>query len=285
MSNAVLAYGNNADGATLSGGSWTAGLPLANLQDRTLGKVARAASLNAADTQFDANFGGTRLFRVIALVNHNLSVAAQYRIRLATVADFSSTVADSGWLDVWPTVYPFGTLPWGSPSLWRGKYAASDIADYTASLVYVLSKSINAQYMRIELSDPLSTDGYVQAGRLFAADGWQTTRNMIYGASLVWEDPSEIQEALSGAEYFNKRKKRRAVRFELDAMTQSEAMSQAFDIQRRVGVTEEVFFLWDPSDTTHAIRRQFLGRLRTLSAIENPGPDRWRNPFEIKELL
>lgn len=285
MANAILAYGNLIDAAVLYGGAWQSGLPLANLQDRRLGQLARSASASASDSWFDADFGSTRLFRVIALVNHNLSVTAQYRIRLASDPNFASTVANSGWTDVWPVVYPFGSLPWGSPSWWAGKYDAGQIHRYTGAVVFVLGLLTGARYLRVEISDAGNSDGHVQVGRLFAADGWQPTRNLTYGASLAWEDRTQVQEALSGAEYFDIRPPARVARFGLDAMTESEAMSQTFEIQRAMGVAGEVLFVWDPDDTAHALRRQFLGRLRALSPIENPGPDRWKAPFEIKELL
>ncbi len=285
MANAVLAYGNLIEAAGLYGGSWQGALPLSNLKDRRLGRLARSASTGPADTQFDADFGGARLFRVIALVNHNLSVAARYRIRLSTSVDFAAPVADSGWRDVWPTVYPFGTLPWGAANWWTGKYPADQIEAYTGTLVYILSAPTSGRFIRLELRDTGNADGFVQAGRMFAADGWQPVRNMIYGASLAWESRTEVQEALSGAEYFNVRTPVRVARFALDAMGQGEAMASAFEIQRSMGVDDELLFIWDPDDTTHALRRQFLCRMRALSPIENPGPDRWKAPFEVKELL
>lgn len=219
------------------------------------------------------------------LQNHNLSIAAQYRISLSLVPDFASTVADSGWKSVWPTVYPFGTLPWGASNWWTGKYPADQIEAYTGTLVFILSTPVNARYIRVELNDTANAAGYVQAGRVFAADGWQPVRNMVYGASLAWESRTEVQESLSGAEYFNLRTPVRVARFALDAMGQDEAMAGAFEIQRAMGVNDELLFIWDPDDTTHALRRQFLCRLRALSPIENPGPDRWKAPFEVKELL
>ena len=285
MANAILAYGNLIDGAALSGGSWLSTLPLANLQSRILGKVARSADALTASTQFDINLGTTALIRLIALVGHNFSLAAQYRIRTANVADFSTTITDSGWVDVWSVIYPFGSLPWGSPSWWGGRTSASDAASYRAPVTCILSASINAQYVRVEISDTGNTAGYVQLGRVFIGDGWQPVKNMVYGAGLAWENRSEVQEALSGAEYFNARSSPRVARVSFEDMTEDEAMATAFEIQRLAGVTQEVFFAWAGDDTTHALRRQFLARLRTLSPIENPGPDRWRAPFELKELL
>lgn len=217
--------------------------------------------------------------------HHNLSVSAQYRVRLSNDPTFASVTADSGWTAVWPAVYPSGTLPWGAPNWWNGAYPADQIEAYTGTLVHVLSQTITARYIRVELSDAGNPDGFVQAGRAFAADGWQPLRNMTYGASLAWESRTEVQEALSGAEYFNLRTPVRVARFGLDAMSQDEAMATAFEIQRAMGVEDELLFIWDPDDTVHALRRRFLCRLRTLSPIENPGPDRWKAPFEVKELL
>lgn len=285
MANAILAYGNLIDRATLSGGSWLATLPLTNLQDRRLGKVARSESVDTADTQFDIDLGETRLLRVVALVNHNFSLTAQYRIRLSSVADFSSTTSDSGWTDVWPEVYPFGSEPWGSARLWTGRPSAEDVAGYTAPLVFILDQSTNAQFVRVEIDDGDNEADYVHFGRVFVADGWQPERNIVVGASLGFMSRSEVQAALSGAEYFNARTSPRITKFELPVMSEDEAMAQAYEIQRGVGVTGEVLFIWDPDDTVHALRRQYLGRLTELSLIENPGPDRWRSPFSIQELL
>lgn len=285
MANAILAYGNQIDGATLTGGSWVSTLPLANLQDRTLGRVARSTGVLTTQTQFDIDFGGTRLLRVFALVAHNFSIAARYRFRFATDPAFSTVVLDTGWTDVWPVVYPLGTVPWGSPSWWTGKYSAEEIEGYTASCTYIFASATNARYVRVEIDDTTNEDGFVEIGRVFAGNGFQPARNMTYGASIGWENRTEVQEALSGAEYFNERRAFRVVRFGLAAMTEDEAMANASELIRAIGVSREVFFVWDPDDTTHALRRQFLGRLRTLNPIENAGPDRWKAPFEVKELL
>lgn len=285
MANTILAYGNRIDASSLFGGAWLATLPLENLRDRRLGKVARSASVLLAATTFDVDLGGVRLTRVVALVNHNFSISALYRIRLSNVSDFSSVVADSGWTDVWPTVYPSGAVPWGSPSWWSGKYAAEEISGYTPTLVFILPSTKNARYIRVEINDTANPAGYVQVGRVFTADGWQPVRNASYGAGIGWEDPSTAQESLSGAKSFDKRTKRRVVRFGLNSMAEGEAMGNAFEMQRAAGITEEVLFIWDPDDTQNALRRQFLARMRTLSIIENPGPDRWKTPYELEELL
>lgn len=284
MANAIIAYGNMTDAATLSGGSWLAALPLTNLQNRLLGILARSTDDANASTKFDVDLGGPRIARVVSLANHTLSLNALYRVRFGDDPAFATTAYDSGWLDVWPAVYPFGSVPWGSPSWWSGQLAEDEIPD-TATLCCIFDDSISGRYLRIEFDDTTNPAGYLDLGRLFIADGWQPDRNMVYGAGLGWLDRSTVQEAISGAEWFTVRPGRRSARIDFTGMTESEAMAEAYELQRIVGTTGEILFIFDPDDAEHAGRRQWLGRLRTLNMIENPGPNRWRAPFDIQEIL
>lgn len=285
MANAILAYGNLVDSATLSGGSWVSTLPLTNLQDRRLGKVARSASVATADAQFDMAWSSAKLLRVVALVNHNFTLTALYRIRLSNDPTFATSIADSGWRDVWPVVYPPGSVEWESPNFWTGKYTADDIEGYNPTLVYILPTSMNAKYIRVEIDDPDNAADYVQIGRPFAGEGWQPQQNFEHGWSLAWDTGTEVQEALSRAEYFNVRRARRVARLEFQGMDRDEALGRTFEIQRRVGISGEVVIIPDPDDTLHALRTQFMARIRMLSPIENPGWNSWKAPFEIQELL
>lgn len=285
MSNFILAYGNRADLATLSGGSWVAGLPANNLKDRRLGLVARSTNAVLTSTKFDADIGADKLVRVVALGNHNFSLDALYRIRGFSDAGYSINVYDSGWKEVWPAVYGL-TRDWQAPNFWSGKYLADEMTGFTWTLIQCLPAAINTRYWRIEIDDTTNAAGYVQAGRLFIGDAWQPLVNMSYGVGLGWESPTEVQQAISGAEYFDERTPYRVVKFETAVMTEADAFDNASEIMRRMGLSGEVLFVWDPDDTTQALRRSFLGRLRQLSPIEYPysGLDRTKTGWEIKEL-
>lgn len=461
MANCMLGFPNRADEAALSGGAWTAGLPLANLQTRALGRPARSANLALASTKFNATFTAAKKLQALALVNHNLSLAAKYRVRVSnegallnlspsagsvngawfngnlpnpnndggfpdpaggnaasrwvcasggfvgrylrmngsygtaimvdgetyTVSFFVRLVSgsggmhlglegvgfvyfdfgsmsvvstdgvyvgrvvphgdgwyriaatfpgytgnfstivfyrtygtfefdvfgdqievgqlssytpgyraagamdnwqsydyDSGWQDVWPIVYPHGVLEWEDDNWWSGKYTLEEIAGYIHTWTHILPKAMLARTIRVELSDPLNSAGYVQAGRLFVGSVWQPKLNMIYGAGIGWETDTSVQKARSGAEYFDERAPYRVQRFTLDAMSEDEAFSRAFELQRRAGISREILFIHDPDDTVHALRRRFLGRLRQLSLIEYPNPGANSAAFELKEL-
>lgn len=287
MANCMLGFPNRIDAATLSGGSWVGTLPLTNLQIRTLGKVARSTNLALASTQFDINLGGAKLARLLQVVNHNFSMGAKYRLRGSRVADFSTTVYDSGpaFTDVWPVVYPSGILEWEDDNWWSRKYSAEEIEGYTPTFTVIFPAMVYAQYWRLEVDDTGNAEGFVQAGRLFIGPAWQPEINIIYGASVKWVPRTAAQEARSGAEYFDRRVPYRESMFTLSHMSQDEAFSQAFELQRRAGIDMEVVWIHDPDDTVHAIRRQYLGRLRELSPIEYPEFNLNSAAFVHKEIL
>lgn len=80
MANIFLAWQNRIDEATLSGGSWLSSLPITNMQDRQIQKVARTSNATLAATQFDIDLGVARPIGVLALVNHNISVGGLVKI-------------------------------------------------------------------------------------------------------------------------------------------------------------------------------------------------------------
>lgn len=281
----MLGFPNRADIAVLSGGSWSAKLPQANLLDRTIGRVARTTNTAPSSSIIVIDLGKSTNIRDVTLRNHNLSLAARYRVSASALADFSVLTYDSGWGEVWPEVYAWGTLEWEDDNFWSGKYTAEETQGYTTQLDHISPAAKALRYWKIELSDPTNPAGYIQAGRLFIGPAWQPKLNMSYGASLAWETGTTPQAAISGAEYFDGRTPFRVARFSIDWMEQDEAFSKAFELQRQAGVDREVLFIHDPDDTTHALRRRFLGRLRTLSPIEYPYFNTNKAAFEVKELL
>lgn len=82
MSNIILSYPNRATAATITGGSWLAGLPVTNLANREMWKVARSTDDALASTQFTADLGALKPVRCVALANHNLSSSAQWRVKV-----------------------------------------------------------------------------------------------------------------------------------------------------------------------------------------------------------
>jgi len=99
MSNILLAYNNRADAATFSGGSWVASgdVALANLGTKDLGELARSSSAAVTSTRFRFDLAASRSLRALGLLNHNLSTAAQVRLRASRAVfdvDWASYIAE-----------------------------------------------------------------------------------------------------------------------------------------------------------------------------------------------
>lgn len=286
MQNCMIGYPNRVDQGTLSGGSFVPTLPLSNIQTRTLGQVARTVDLTPTSTTFDLDLGKAQQVRVYALVNHNLSSFATYRLRGATDSGFSDVVFDSGaGALVWPIVFPYPLLEWEDDRWWSGRYSDEQLQGFYHTLTVILPTATVAQYWRLELSDPSNTDGFVQAGRVFVGPVWQPSKNPSFGLSNAWETNTDVQSALGGAETFQRRVPYRTTKFTFDYLSEDEALTNAYDMDRQAGIDQEVFWIHDPDDTIHAIRRQYLGRFRSLSPLEYPYFNTISKAYEIKELL
>ncbi len=73
---------NYGDEATLSGGSWEASLPIDNIKNRRLRKVARSTSADPNDTRWTGDFGVARTIGMCALIGINWTTAAKWRFRV-----------------------------------------------------------------------------------------------------------------------------------------------------------------------------------------------------------
>lgn len=284
MANALLAYRNRVDGATLAGGTWASTLPLNNLKDRRLSKVCRSSSASASATQFVAALGKGYSVSVVSLCRHNFSANATWRLRGYLDAGLTNLAYDSGTLEVWPPLDSL-QLEWQDDNFWNGKPDAEDLAGFYWNAIHILTSTTYARYWKVEIFDSANPAGYVEIGRMFLSEAWVPTLNMSYGAGLGYNSRTEVEEAWDGTEYFDYKAPFRVANFRLENMSTYEAMMRAFDMQRVAGIDKEVLFVWDQADVQHLIKRSFLGRLQELSPIDQPYFEAHQTSFIVKELL
>lgn len=256
------------------------------MADPSLAKVARSTDATTASTKFDVDLGVARWIRVFALAKHTISRLGSIRIRGSNVsADFSSPVYDSGTVNVWPVIYPQYSLRWGGSSSLDGRLAAEDAAGYNIHFTHVPADPYYARYWRFEITDTTNAAGFIDIARLFMAPGWQPTVNQQLGASLGWTTRTTSQESDGGATYYNVRPRRRQAHFTIPLIETDEAMANAFEMQRQLGLAGQVYYIQDPDDTSHLFRRAFPATLRELSPIEQPFYGRHTTPFSLDEVL
>ncbi len=270
----------------MSGGNWMASLPLSNLQNRRLSRVARSTDASDASTKFDIDLAQARRIRVVALVAHNLSTSATVRIIGDDENTFATPLYDSGAVPMWPAgTIPQDLLEWEDDNFWLGTVSQQAVAGYQAPFICVLPAAVIARYWRVEISDTGNSDGWVHIGRLYIADAWQPKHGMRPGVGLGFGDASAVDASLTGEEFFEPRRKRRTLSFDLPAMSVTEGYQFALEIDRMAGVTGEVLVIPDPSDSENGVRRNFLGRLQSLPALLHSSKRIMSKKYEITEIL
>jgi hypothetical protein len=267
-------------------GSWNGALPLANLKDPFLSVVARSTDATLASTKFEVDLGSTRNIRGVAFPYANVTQLAQIRVRLSNVSnDYSSPIADTGWQNWYPTIYPFGTLLWSDASFWFGTMQPEDALTAKMPWWWFWDTPQVARYVLIELSDTSNTAGYIDLPRLVIAPGYQPTLNMDYGAQIGLESMKVPTNTLGGAEVFQDGLDRRVARLSFRNLPQDEALAGLFDIGRKQSINSQVFFAFDPTNTFHRHRWAFLGRLRALPQSEWAVYGRVSQSIEISEVV
>lgn len=270
MGKMMFGYPNwlDATPTVLSGGSWEAALPLANLQDQRLAKVARSTNDDLASTIVNVDFADQKYLYIFAIPKHNLTIDALIRVRLGNDVTFAADNYDTGWVKAYPTIYPADMPLWDDPGTWDG-YLAQD--DYDRGLTFgwphVLSSPTNGRYLRLEINDTANPDGYVDLGRLITASGYIPVINFERGANLGWQTNSTSVESDGGAMFHNEKPRRRVFNCVLADQSENEAMIHLFEINRLLGTSEQFYFVYNVDDTIHLARRSFICTMKELSRL------------------
>ncbi len=274
MANIGLFWPNRATtGVTVSGGSWMAALPASNVCDPLLAKVARSTNALTASTKIRLDLGAARNLRAFALVNHNLSSSATWRVLLGTTSGGSDVYAG--------TLAPWLYATFEAGLVARGMEDGEYLRDGTPAII-VLPAFYSARHVTIEIEDTANTDGYVQIGRVFAGGGFIPQINASYGLQAGWQDLSTTELSESGAQWATARRRLRMVRFLLEGLSLDEG-DQLFEMMRVLGTIDEVLYVPDVADMAESQRQGMLGYLSELSMLEYPYSRINRLPLAIRQ--
>jgi len=281
-SNMIISSTNYSDSGTLTVDNAVGTLPITNLQDRQIVKIWRNSQTTA---QIDMDFGQGRIVDFVALIKHTISQTGKIRYRLSNVSDFSSTEYDSGLIDAWPVVEEFGTLPWGVFS-WGGYLNITIAAQYTISSFNVLTSPVQARYLRIDISDPDNTDGYLQAGRLIAGPAYKPSINYANGVQFEFVDESRITKSRGGQTFVDEVERFRRIRFELINLPENEMFQNVFNaIDRLRGVAQDILVIPQPDEPTTWITQNIYGRIAQTQPITNSALTYYGRMIEVEELI
>lgn len=280
-----IGYDNRTPEGVISGGSHTDGMPLNNLKDESPAIKARTTDLQLSSTMFNFYNGEDRVIRMWAICNHNFSPEALFRVRCSENSDLSSPLYDTGWMRVWD--YPYGPneVEWESNNFWFGQYQERELSGYRWHLARLMPILTNASYWRFEFDDRLNPRGFVEYGVLMLASGFQFGNNVEWGAGIGWQSNTKVKRSIGGNKFFDHRDSTRVAQFLTKFNDEDEAFGIWFDMQGRMGLDGTVFYMYDPTDTKHALRRQWLGTLTKLDLFVHPSFTEWETPWGCEESI
>jgi hypothetical protein len=253
---------------TLSGGSWQATLPLTNLLDRRLARIARSTNALTTSTTFDVDLGTARAVGLLALPKHTMTSGATVQWRASSTAgDFSSPIYNSGALDVWPS---------GA--------TVEDLNGLNVSHVHIPTTTQTARYWRCSIANTANPAGYVDLSRVIVAGTWRPSIGMSTGAKLGLESETERIVSDGGAAFYREKPARRSWDFTVSMLAATESMAIAFKMSRQLGGHGQLFFVFDTADA-YMHERAFLCVMRELSAVEYPFAEYQSVAFRLVEEL
>ncbi|MFO0188252.1 MAG: hypothetical protein ACK55J_16705, partial [Alphaproteobacteria bacterium] len=152
MPGAFLQQDRLATGSVASAQATIATMPITNLQDP---QPRRRARLMGSGASITADLGVEVPVDCIALISTTLGAGAMVQARLANVANFSMTLADTGLLNA----------------------EAQD--ESQGNVVLVFPVPVTARYLRVDLTD--GAVPYMDIGLLVAGQLWRLQRGTAYG--------------------------------------------------------------------------------------------------------
>ncbi len=284
---------------SFSGGAWQPELPLSNIAVPSLTDVARSVDVAKSSTRFWTDLGQLRDISVFAIPWMRGYLAGdespppkvvKIRVRAFEAEDEALTpLTDTGWQDLCPVTYPLGTLPTWHPSFVDGKMTDEDWDEVHQNggmpFWYLWGTAVTARYWLVEIDASASGYDCIDLPRAIFSPGHQYSVNFVYGANLAWEDPTQVETSMGGAEYFELLDGKMVFKFGIDYLPEDEALTQVRDMQVGRGISGQLFVILHSDDTVHRHRRAMLCRMRTLPPIEYAVYGRDKATFELSQII
>lgn len=272
----ILGHENWASDATISGGSFLASRPRANMQDIRLFRLARSADLSSASTYVIADLTTARPIRLVVITNHNLTAAATIRVRAATSEAGLTSAAP---VDVTQAVWLGSNTP-------AGNTTRAGLPIHMPCALVILPADRTYRWWRIDIADAANPDGYVEIGYLQLWQAIEISGGIAFGANLTPETGTIKQETVGLVGDFDRRRSRRTAQFVTDHLSLADA-DRILDIVRDRDIDQPVFWLPEasPADPGSILRRAFLARLRQMTALEAAWWDGDRGAWNLEEIV
>lgn len=276
MSNLRLIAVNDVDSATLSASpAVLSTLPASNLQLPERAKVVRTSSTAAQDIK--GTWSAAKVVSGCALVRHNLTSSATWRLRLYSDAAWTTLVYDSGAMVATPAK-ALGELIWGVEPL-----GVTVFTGWGQAFSDHYFAPISARSFTLTLTDAANPDGYLQASRLFLGYTLEPEANCDWGLKLSWKESSKLSRTDGGSLRVDPYQPYRTLDFNLNWLTSGDR-ARFLDVFRAAGRRLDVWISVFPGsggmlERDHAMQARLTGGGDSTHNRYN----NWTQPFQLEE--
>ncbi len=256
--------------ATFRATTQSTGYPASHLGTFPLHYVWRSEAStpgNVPDEELTATFDSEVELGTIALIRHNGSVNATWRVRLYQDGDGSVLLWDSGAMNLWPAVYTEDEVTWDGGNFWDRTYSSREREGQTWHQRVFVPELYFGRLVKVTLSDPDNQDGYFQVGLLEVAGKRAFSINPEYGAEFGFRGRTEVQEADGGTKIRRRRPKPRVFNGAIPFLPEDEAMGVFFELLRQNDVNVPFFWSLDPTDDRNYLRNDYMAHLADLGLM------------------
>jgi len=250
----IIGYVNRIDACILIGSAaGSSGLPAANIQGNP---IARPYRVTGSTLNIDFDYGAATVWAAFALLGTNLTPTATVRITLSAVAPGNGDVYDT-------------------------EMVSAGVKPGYAQVYHVMAAALTARYGRITVSD--SNLAWIDIGRVFAGPVWRPTFGESYGRGIWWEDASAHLRTIGGQVLSTDGARYRIAEFQVDHNTETEMMTNAFEVDRLRGTGGDILVMLDP--ITYVQELSIWGPLMRATSLQHWAPGRVRKRYRIEERL
>lgn len=274
--------------ATLSGGTWSGALPLANLLDESRIRSAPARQLTPADlvaSQFEAAWAGPQVINLVAVFFHTLEPGAKYRLTVAgTDGDLGTPAFVTDWTHVYGAVFHSSELEFEDPNWFTLQLARADIDLYPRHLWIPLPGNVTTSKIRLEIDDSSNDAGFYDLGLLYVARTFTPAFNFERGRDVTVNPRDLKDEAPSGREIGEERTPRRTVVVSWSRLSENENW-RLLDASARARTTRIVVFLPDADDPMSLLREAFPATFGPGPAAKFTWPGLGQSTATFREII
>lgn len=272
-----VVHRNRLDDATsLSASDAAITLPVTNLQrqDRRVFRSAQVASATVITATW--TYGVT--VKAVILHRHNLTTSSTWRVQLYSDTDCTTQIYDSGTVSA-VSVVPWGQFIWGVDE-WGGSIFQG--WDHAYSEMYLAAQYV-AKGMKVTISDPTNTAGYIQAARLIVGPYYDMTYGANFGATWAKQTATKKWRSEDGAQRNDNPKSWRTFNCRLEFMTENDR-SVIADICERNGDQNDLW-ISQVYGANSRINRDYamLAKLVSIPSIDWVVATGWNTQLQLAE--